>query len=99
MLSDTDTLNGPERHGRTDSRLARVVYIGAAMIAAYGPLRAARFMHARGVPPCVLVPVLRLGDRRRNDVAMRRALLPAQAPHVSRGILPVTARQRERETI
>lgn len=94
-----DPLNGADRRRRTDARLARVVYIGAAMIPAYGPLRAARFMHARGVPPCVLVPVLRLGDRRRNDVAARRALLPTHAPHDACGVTAVTTRQRERETI
>ena len=98
MLSDTETLNGPDRRARTDARLARVVYIGTAMIPAYGPLRAARFMHVRGVPPCVLVPVLRLGDRRRNDVAMRRALLPAHAPQESRGIPLVAVPRRERAT-
>lgn len=94
-----DTVNATDRHRRTDARLARVVYIGAAMIPAYGPLRAARFMHARGVPPCVLVPVLRLGDRRRNDVAARRALLPTCAPHDARAATAATGRQRERETI
>ena len=69
------------------------------MIPAYGPQRAARFMHARGVPPCVLVAVLRLGDRRRNDVAMGRARVPTHAPHDVRGAPLATARQRERETI
>lgn len=94
-----DISNAANRHRRTDARLARVVYIGAAMIPAYGPLRAARFMHARGVPPCVLVPVLRLGDRRRNAVDARRALLPTHAPHDVRGVMAAGTRQRERETI
>jgi hypothetical protein len=79
MFPDTDTLNAPSRRARTDTRLARVVYIGTAMIPAYGPQRAARFMHARGVPPCVLVAVLRLGDRRRNDGAMRQPRPPDYA--------------------
>lgn len=94
-----ETLHAADRRRRIDARLARVVYIGAAMIPAYGPLRAARFMHARGVPPCVLVPVLRLGDRRRNDVAARRGLLPTYAPHDGCGVIRATTPQRERETI
>jgi len=93
-----DTLHSADRGGRTDTRLARVVYIGTAMIPAYGPLRAARFMHARGVPPCVLVPVLRLGDRRRNDVAARHAHRPAHAPQQGHGTPAATTSQRERET-
>lgn len=79
MLPDTDRLNTASRSARTDTRLARVVYIGTAMIPAYGPQRAARFMHARGVPPCVLVAVLRLGDRRRNDAAIRQPRPPDYA--------------------
>jgi hypothetical protein len=95
---DSDPLHGAAPRGRSDSRLARVVYIGTAMIPAYGPLRAARFMHARGVPPCVLVAVLRLGDRRRNDAAMRRVTRPTDVALQGRR-LPTGTRGRERETV
>ncbi|AXA91114.1 hypothetical protein [Massilia sp. YMA4] len=68
-------ISPPER--RADGRLARVVHIGAAMIPAYGKLRAARFMSARGVPARLLVPLLRLGERRRGAGAARAwATLP-----------------------
>lgn len=70
----------PER--RVDGRLARVVHIGTAMVPAYGKLRAARFMSARGVPACLLVPLLRLGDRRRQPEAARAwTTLPWTGPH------------------
>lgn len=69
----------PDR--RVDGRLAHVVHIGAAMIPAYGTLRAARFMSARGVPACLLVPLLRLGDRRRRrDAARAWSTLPWKRP-------------------
>ncbi|GGZ06176.1 hypothetical protein ACFFTM_19065 [Pseudoduganella plicata] len=96
MPSDPDTLKPASRGVRADIRLARVVHIGTAMIPAYGPQRAARFMHARGVPPCVLVAVLRLGDRRRNDVSMRRPLFDHARPYGAQSArapaAPVTAR-------
>ncbi|AVR96613.1 hypothetical protein C9I28_13620 [Pseudoduganella armeniaca] len=77
----------PER--RADGRLARVVHIGAAMIPAYGKLRAARFMSARGVPPCLLVPLLRLGDRRRTAGAARAwATLPWHPSRRQRALPP-----------
>lgn len=70
----------PER--RIDGRLARVVHIGVAMVPAYGKLRAARFMSARGVPPCLLVPLLRLGERRRGAGATQAwATLPWHPTH------------------
>lgn len=90
----SDTLNPAGRRARSDSRLARVVYIGTAMIPAYGPQRAARFMHARGVPPCVLVAVLRLGDRRRNDAIVRRT--DHARPHGAQGAVAAVAPSAER---
>lgn len=79
----------PER--RADGRLARVVHIGAAMIPAYGTVRAARFMSARGVPARLLVPLLRLGERRRGPGAARAwATLPWH-PTQRHGAAPVRA--------
>ncbi|WEF34925.1 hypothetical protein [Pseudoduganella chitinolytica] len=51
------------------------------MVPAYGKLRAARFMGARGVPACLLVLLLRLGERRRQPGAARAwSTLPWTAP-------------------